>query len=138
MTKYTIAVYNKSGKTQSYMLFAANPIVAPALNPTVYTNIYMTAPNIPSPNGVTTFEIDSTPYALCGTSPIPVAEGVNVVTVESTPVILGNPTVPVLGSQIPVNVAENAPSFGNQFMQQVVQQGYTLNIGNFNYPSTSK
>jgi hypothetical protein len=65
--RFSITINNKSGATQSYMLFCDVPVVIGASGKP-FQNVFMQAHPVPSGNGSTTFTITRQFYAICGTS----------------------------------------------------------------------
>lgn len=88
MANYTIELGNQSKLPSQFMLFGAAP--EPNKDPTisVYANVFMTTPNIHPPTGTYTFTILKEIYAICGTAPEPLADGVSVSSSFSEPVTL--------------------------------------------------
>lgn len=137
MAQYTITVHNKSQEFQTYVLFASPPLTKSA-NGDVFTNIYQVTRPVPSPHGSTVFTINSAPFAVCGTLPTPLAVGVKAETEDYTPVILGDKNTPVLGSYVPVSVANDAPSFNSSLIKHTVLTGFEMSTNTFKYPNPSK
>jgi len=91
---YQISIVNKSGVSQSYLLFAAVPVVQTGASSSgqVFQNVFMAAPPIASrPDGSssTTFTITRQFYGICGTSVQNLAAGVQVATSDYEAVTLG-------------------------------------------------
>jgi hypothetical protein len=87
MTTYTITVKNMSGYTQTYFLFQQMPQVSDNIG-TVFTNVYLASTPIKTGTGRAVFTVKGQPYAVCGTSPQPIASPVTCVSSDYESVVL--------------------------------------------------
>lgn len=138
MFEIEIAIHNKSTIPQTYILFASAPIVNEPTSTEVFANIFMVSESVQSPSGHATFKVNSSPYAVSGTSPAPLAPGTSVSTGDSVAIQLGNPSVPVQGSNIPVTVDKYNPKLEVALMKNTVKLGYTFVTGPYSLPDPSK
>lgn len=139
MPEYKITVHNKSTIPQTYILFASTPVVEGPTSTEVFANIFMVSDTVQSPSGHANFTVTSTPYAVCGTSPAPIAVGTSVTTGDSVPIRLGNPTIPSQGSKIPITVNDkHTPKLEVKLIQDVVKNGYTFATGEYQMPDPRK
>lgn len=111
MVTFTISVKNRSGSSQQYILFVSPPRVGGAINSEVFTNIYMTAPTVPSGNGSARFSFTNNFYAICGTNPTPLGAPVQISTSDFEVVTLGDSKKAIQGTTARVNVAHDIPQF---------------------------
>ncbi|KAK0723614.1 hypothetical protein B0T26DRAFT_622758, partial [Lasiosphaeria miniovina] len=89
---YEITILNESGAAQSYLLFAAAPVVT-GTNLDVFSSVFIASPTIvtsPSGSSSTTFTITRQFYAICGTSVQNLRFGVKVATSYYDAVTLGS------------------------------------------------
>ncbi|KAF2731978.1 hypothetical protein EJ04DRAFT_352495 [Polyplosphaeria fusca] len=68
MSDFTILIKNKSGQDRAYFLFAELPQVS-ASSQQIFSNVYMSAPPIPSGSGTAAFRLKKTYFAVTGTRP---------------------------------------------------------------------
>jgi len=122
---YQITIKNRSGSSQQYFLFSSPPKINASPSPNVFTNVYQTAPTVPSGNGTARFTITSQFYAICGTNPTPLGAPVQISTSDFETVTLGTDTNP--GTTTVVNVSEDAPAFDtNPIVARSSDGGYLV------------
>ncbi|KAK3372289.1 hypothetical protein B0H63DRAFT_550779 [Podospora didyma] len=93
---FDITIINKSGASQSYLLFAVAPQVSGAQGPP-FSNVFLTASPIQSRSdgsSSTTFSIARQFYGICGTSNVDLSAGVTVGTTDYEAVTLGSGSTP--------------------------------------------
>jgi len=83
--KYLITVKNKSGLSKNFLLFSDLPKLSQNVTDP-YVNVWAKSVPVPSPNGHADFDITVEQFAVCGTAPAPLAQGVVVSTGDFTPV----------------------------------------------------
>ncbi|KAF5575906.1 hypothetical protein FPCIR_12910 [Fusarium pseudocircinatum] len=92
--QYKITVINKSGLDKTYLLFQTNPTQNEKPSPTVFLNVYQASAIVPKGEAgaeasFATFKIVKQWYAVNGTAPSPLGNGVTVSTTQSEEVTLG-------------------------------------------------
>ncbi|KAG4441286.1 hypothetical protein IFR05_003214 [Cadophora sp. M221] len=109
MPTYTIIVKNQSGQSQKYLLFQAPPQAAAALGK-VWSNVWIQTGGTPSPNGKQNIRITEDIFAIAGTTPQALADGVVVTESDFVgPVVLASGTVP--GTAPTVGIVGGNPAF---------------------------
>ncbi len=109
MPTYTIIVKNQSGQNQKYLLFQAPPQKATALGK-VWSNVWIQTGGTPSPNGKQTITITSDIFAITGTTPRALADGVVVTESDfAGPVELATGTTG--GTAPTVGIVDGNPAF---------------------------
>lgn len=89
ISTYSIQVYNDSGIPQNYLLFQSAPQLSG--DGTVFTNVFQQSQQIPSgDNSNVIFNMTNQYYAVIGTAPTPIDDGVKVNTSSYIPVQLSS------------------------------------------------
>jgi len=83
--EYRITVNNKSAITRSFLLFSDLPQLSQNVTGP-YVNVWEKSALVAGENGRTEFDITAEQFAVCGTTPTPLAQGVVVSTGDFTPV----------------------------------------------------
>ncbi|KAF2279133.1 uncharacterized protein EI97DRAFT_414273 [Westerdykella ornata] len=76
MATFKVVVHNKSASIQNYMFFNAPP--EQVFGSKLYSNVWVTKTDVDTPNGTATLTVQEKMFAVCGTAPSPLAEGVTV------------------------------------------------------------
>ena len=87
MANYTIIVKNQSTLRHEFLLFSSLPKLSENVGDP-YTNVWVKSVSVPYPNGHAEFDIHVDDFAVCGTTPTPLANGVLVSTGDYIPVTL--------------------------------------------------
>jgi len=99
MANYSIKIMNQSGDFQSYILFQELPKTTGIPSNQVFTNVYQSAPQIQTGhNSHALFKMHKDFYAVCGTSPDPLAHDVSVSTSSADAVTITQGSTP--GSKV--------------------------------------
>ncbi|KAH6709105.1 hypothetical protein BKA61DRAFT_659085 [Leptodontidium sp. MPI-SDFR-AT-0119] len=109
MPTYTIIVENQSGQSQQYLLFQAPPEKATPLGK-VWSNVWVQTGGTPSPNGKQNIRITEDIFAIAGTTPKALADGVVVTESDFVgPVTLATGTTP--GTAPTIGIVGGNPAF---------------------------
>jgi hypothetical protein len=133
MATFKINVHNKSATKQNYMFFNALP--GEVAGSSLYSNVWVTANDIDSPHGTTTLNVKEEMFAVCGTAPSPLAEGVTVSSSDYTQVQLTSSSG---GGTIANAVVDNGGiTIGDstQTMDPPVTDAYRIDLNGFDAPA---
>ncbi|KAI9741654.1 MAG: hypothetical protein M1834_000038 [Cirrosporium novae-zelandiae] len=114
MADYSITIFNESNDDAIYYLFQEPPKADKADDQNIFTNIYGASPSIQSGDGSNVvFAIHKEWFAICGTPPAPLAQGVKVSSSARESVLLGQSDAqpPQLGTVEFIHANDNSPRF---------------------------
>jgi hypothetical protein len=129
MTQYTIKVYNKSDANQHFLLFNETPSASSNISQ-VWSNVWVKSGVVDHPHGTATFEITSTFYGVCGTTPSKLSSGTSVSTSDWADVSItaGNTN----GTKLQLNVEDDGPIFDSTAVSTTSTKGsFAINTNSF-------
>lgn len=129
MATFKVVVHNKSPAIQNYMFFNAPP--EQIFGSKLYSNVWVTKTDVDTPRGTATLTVQEKMYAVCGTAPSPLAEGVTVSSSDYTEVQL---TQGSSGGTIAAAVAaDDGITIGatTQTLSPPVTDAYGINLNSF-------
>ncbi|RPB18617.1 hypothetical protein L211DRAFT_719055 [Terfezia boudieri ATCC MYA-4762] len=134
MATYTIKVINGSTARQEFMLFNAQPALSSSVGK-AYTNVWVKSPSVMYPHGHATFVITDEDFAVCGTTPQALANGVVVTTGDYQAVSVTGSSP---GTKAIVQVVDGGPGFTPATGTTTLANSFAISVEPYNpieYPN---
>ena len=128
MANYTIIVQNESTKRHEFLLFSSLPELSENVGHP-YTNVWVKSVSVPTPNGHAQFDIQVEDFAVCGTTPTPLANDVLVSTGDYIPVTLTGASP---GTKGIVKVVGGGPEFVAPAKTTSVAHSFGISVEPYN------
>jgi hypothetical protein len=123
---YIVYIRNKTPYNNQYLFFNSKPTDSTTLG-VVWSNVWVKTGGTPTPNGQQKFTVTMDNFAVCGTSEIPLGDGVSVSMSDWTQVSLANQTTP--GTRAVMDVVNENPAFVKPFGTESLGNSFGIKTG---------
>ena len=126
---YLVYIKNQSTTNNQYLFFNSKPTDSTTLG-VVWSNVWVKTGGTPTPNGQQKFTVTMDNFAVCGTSDVPLGNGVSVSMSDWTQVSLANQITP--GTQAVMDVVNENPAFVKPFGTESLGNSFGIKTGVYN------